>query len=414
MQRIKDFINWIKADKKRVVGAIVVLTILVFSILYIVNRGNKNKTTYQTATATKGTIVSTISASGKVLSTNTFSINTQATGVVKKVYVVDGDVVKAGQKISEISLDSDGALANTKAWAALISSQNSLGSANNSYRSSQASLQNVYDQVKGHDSDETLVQKETRTKAEVANDNAFDGIRSATANLASAALSYKQTSPVIYAPNSGIIGSVGVVEGMNLVGSSSTTSVNSQRVAVVKNDSLPIVAVTVNEIDVPSVKVGQKATITFDSITDKTFTGVIATVDRIGTVSSNVTSYTVNIKLDTNSDQILPNMALSADIIINTKTDVLTVPSAAVTTQNGESEARVLRNGVEVRVPVEVGISSDIDVEIISGLSEGDVVITGTSTAAATPGGASFSPFGGGFGGGAIRTGGAGAQRRGN
>lgn len=369
-------------QKKKLIGIIIILIIAAVGIWKIF--GNKSRTVqYQTATVTKGIIVSTISASGKVLSTSTFPINTQASGVIKKVYVKDGDKVFVGQKIAEVSLDSDGALANAKAWASLVA-------ANNSYRSTQATLANVYDQIKGHDSDETFTQKETRTKAEVSNDNAYT-------NLTSANLTYKQTSPIIYAPNSGIIGSVGIVEGMVLVGG---------RVAVIQNNSLPIVAVTINEIDVPNVKIGQKATITFDSITDKTFTGTVATVDRIGTISSNVTSYPVNIKLDTNSDQILPNMALSADIIINTKTDVLIVPSAAVTTQNGQSSVKVLKNGVEFDTPVEIGISSDTDVEIISGLNKGDIVITGTSGATTAPaGGASFSPFGGGFGGG---------QRRGN
>ncbi len=127
----------------------------------------------------------------------------------------------------------------------------------------------------------------------------------------------------------------------------------------------------------------------------------MATVDRIGTVASNVTSYTVNIKLDSGSNLILPNMAVTADIIVDTATDVLFVPSTALATQNGSTLAKTLVNGKEVDVPVEVGISSDTDTVITSGLTEGQSVITGTNTASSTgTSGTTRSVFSSGFGGG--------------
>ncbi len=89
----------------------------------------------------------------------------------------------------------------------------------------------------------------------------------------------------------------------------------------------------------PNVKVGQKVTVTLDSISGSTFTGEVATVDRVGTVSSNVTSYNANVKLDSGSDLILPNMAATANIITDTATDVLSVSSTALATQNGSTIA---------------------------------------------------------------------------
>ncbi|MCX6705867.1 MAG: hypothetical protein NTV24_02050, partial [Candidatus Woesebacteria bacterium] len=129
-----------------------------------------------------------------------------------------------------------------------------------------------------------------------------------------------------------------------------------------------------------------------------------ATIDRIGTVSSNVTSYTVNIKLDTKSLDILPNMAATADIIIATKVDTLIIPTSALTTQNGQSVAKTLKNGTQVEVPVEIGISGNSDIEIVSGLTEGETVITGTvsNTSTSTTTRSVFST--GGFGG-VVRTG---------
>jgi hypothetical protein len=216
-----------------------------------------------------------------------------------------------------------------------------------------------------------------------------------------------------------VVGSVGLVEGMVLSSSTSTVNINSQRVAVIKGDSLPVINVSLSEVDVPNVKVGQKVTVTLDSIPDKTFTGVIATVDRIGTITSNVTSYGVNIKLDSASDQILPNMAATADIITATATDVLYVPSTALITQgvnitqNGATYAKTLVGGAEVDVPVETGISSDTDTVITSGLTEGTTVITGTATAGTAATSTGTSVFSRSFSGGAaIRTGGGAAVGR--
>lgn len=396
MKNLKSLWTWLLADKKRWIIAI----LLIVGLSYLVY--SKTKTTpvtYQTSTVQKGTIVSTISASGKALTTNILAIDTQASGVVKKVYVEDGAHVKAGQKIAEITLDSAGALANAKAYASLVSAQNSVNSSNNSYRSSQASLANVYDQLKGHDSDETLAQKETRTKSEVSNDNAYDSLRSASANLVSASLSYRLTSPYITAPSSGIIQSVNLVEGMVLTSSSSTTNINSQRAAVIRGDSYPVVNVTLSEVDVPNVKVGQKVTVIFDSIADKTFTGVVATVDRVGTVSSNVTSYGSNIKLDSQSDLILPNMTASANIILETKTDVIKVPSVSLITVSGQNKLKTLVNKEEVDVNVETGISSATEVEILSGAKEGTEIITGTVTSSTSTASSAKSVFStGGFG----------------
>ncbi|HKB88383.1 MAG TPA: efflux RND transporter periplasmic adaptor subunit [Patescibacteria group bacterium] len=408
MKNIKNKVisawTWLKADRKRLIGAILVVLVLLF-VYFKQNSASKNKITYQTATVAKGTVVSSVSASGQILTSNLVNVSTQASGIVKTVYVKNGDKVFAGQKIAVITLDSDGSLASTKAWASLVSANNSLNSANNSYRSTQASLQNIYDQVKGHDSDETLVQKETRTKAEVANDNAYDSIKSATANLASASLSYRLTSPIITAPSTGIIDNITLTPGMVLSNSSTATTTSSNRVAVVTTKGNPIATFNVSEVDVNRVKQGQKATITLDSISDKTFTGVVLTVDKIGTVASGVTNYPVVISLDTNAPEILPNMAATASIIIDTKSDVLLVPSDAIqTAADGTTSVRVLENGKPVNLEITTGLSSDTQTEVTSGLNEGSQIITGTSTGTTTTSG-STSPFS------TFRVGGAGAGR---
>jgi multidrug efflux pump subunit AcrA (membrane-fusion protein) len=228
MDKLKLFWTWIIKDRKRIIGA-AILVILTIIGIWKLTAGNGHGVTYQTSKVEKGTIVSSVSASGQVLTTNILSITTEASGVVKKVNVKDGDKVYAGQKLAEITLDTAGLEKNAQAYASYISALNGVNSANNSYRSAVATAEKVLDEVKGHDSDETYAQKETRTKAEVARDNAYDGIRQAQANLTSATYNYKATSPTITAPFAGVIGSVNLVEGMVLESASSTMLVLTPR-----------------------------------------------------------------------------------------------------------------------------------------------------------------------------------------
>jgi len=403
--RAKAFIGWFLAKRSRVV--LVLLTLLALGVFAWVKTDKTPEVQYQTAQAEKGTIVSTISASGTVVSANTFIIKTSASGVVSNVYVKDGDSVTKGQKIAEVELDLDGEQQYAQAYASYVSASNQLQSAQNNLRSATASKNNVYDQIKGHENDESFAMIETRTKAEVAYDNAYDSVKSAQANLANADFNLRANSPTILAPNSGIVEGLTIAEGLPLSAQTTTSGTRTgQRIASIVKSGSPLISVNLSEIDVPKVEVGQKATITFDSVSDKTFTGVVTAIDRTGSTTSNVTSYPAIIKLDSDSDQILPNMATIANIIVETKNSVLKVSSAAIQTQNSQSTVRVIKNGQETTVNVETGISSDSETEILSGINEGDIVITGQTNSTSTGStGATTSPFGstrGGFGSGGF------------
>jgi membrane fusion protein, macrolide-specific efflux system len=404
------FWGWVRADKKRLVGAVVIVVLLIFGIWRMASTG-ANKVQYQTSTVQKGTVVSIVSASGRAISTSVLPINTLTSGIVNNVYVKDGDPVVKGQMIATITPDTTGEQTYAQAYSSYISAKNALNQANNSYYTLQAAafaasnkfstdptLQNL------KQDDPAYVQANDAWLAAQANFlNQKNQVDQANVNLSNAAINLANSSPTITSPYSGTISNVNLVSGMVITASTNSTTgaVSSQRIAVIQNNATPIINVTLGETDVPNVKIGQKATITFDSITNETFTGVVATVDRIGTVSSNVTSYGVNIKLDSGSNQILPNMAATADIITATATDVLYIPSAALVTQSGQNYAQVLQSGKEVQVPVEVGLSSDTDTVITSGLTEGETVITGTVTATSTSS-STRSVFSTGGGGGAI------------
>jgi macrolide-specific efflux system membrane fusion protein len=433
VKKIKSFWKWLRADKKRLIGGIAVLIILIFGIWKITS-AKSSAVKYQTSTVIKGTVVSTISASGRALSTSVLPINTQASGIVKTVYVKDGDKVIKGQKIADLTLDTSGEQQYSSALASYYGAKSSVVSANNAYYTMQ-SAEYVANQKFMNDAvartlatnDPTYIEEDDAwLAAEASFLNQQTTLNQANVSLNNAAINLQLSSPTITAPYTGTISDINLVAGLVITNSSSTSSsgastVSSSRVAVITNDATPIINVTLGETDVPNVKIGQKATVTFDSITNETFTGTVATVDRIGTIASNVTSYGVNIKLDSGSDQILPNMAATADIIIDTATDALYVPSAALVTQNGTTYAKTLVNGKEVDVAVETGISDDTNTVITSGLTEGQTVITGTVTAGTTTTSTGTSVFssslrgiGGGAAGAGFRTGTGATTGRGN
>jgi multidrug efflux pump subunit AcrA (membrane-fusion protein) len=140
-----------------------------------------------------------------------------------------------------------------------------------------------------------------------------------------------------------------------------------------------------------------------DAFADKTFTGQVLAINTNGQSSSGVTSYPTIIVFDNSLPNMYPNMSISANIIIDSKTDVLTVPSSSIKTTNGESIVSVMKDNKISSVVVETGLSDATNTEIISGLNEGDTVVTSTSTAKTTNTSTTKSVFsgngmGGGFG----------------
>lgn len=92
-------------------------------------------------------------------------------------------------------------------------------------------------------------------------------------------------------------------------GSSTTSTINSSKVASIQTNSFPISQLNLSETDVLKVEIGQKATMTLDALPDKTFTGKVVGIDKTGSINSGVTNYPVTIQFDTSPNDILPNMS---------------------------------------------------------------------------------------------------------
>jgi HlyD family secretion protein len=151
--------------------------------------------------------------------------------------------------------------------------------------------------------------------------------------------------------------------------------------------------ISLNEVDVAKIKIGQKATLTFDAIPDLTIAGVVEDIDSIGALSQGVVTYGVKISFDTQDERVKSAMSVTASIITDIKQDVVVVPSSAIKSQAGTSYVEMfdaplppptdgligsISKVAPNKIPVEVGLSDDSQSEIISGVKEGDEIVTRT------------------------------------
>jgi len=192
------------------------------------------------------------------------------------------------------------------------------------------------------------------------------------------------------APFSGVIVQVSAKKGDSAsAGTSLMTLVTKQKYA----------EISLNEVDIAKVKVGQKVNLTFDAIDDLTVTGAISEVDALGAVTQGVVTYDVKIGFDTQEDKVKSGMSVSASIITDVKQNVLLVPNAAVKSQGNNNYVEILNSttsssqllagiaatGISSKTSpkqqtIETGLSNDTYTEIVSGLNEGDQVVTQTIT----------------------------------
>lgn len=354
---------------------------MVIVFLYSKFAAGGNKITYQTTPVERGTIVSSITGSGQIASTTYSTITSLASGRVLKSFVKDGDQVKSGQILATLVLDQAGNLAYLSAYNSYQAAINSLSSARNSLNSLQSSLfaanqKFINDAVQRNLStdDPTYIQQHADWKAAEGNYlRQMEVIKQSESAVSQAALSLRQYSSTIIAPTDGKIYGFSLQAGDIFVGGSSV------KLASIYTGSNPSLKLNLTEIDVLRVKIGQKVNIALDALPDQSFTGKVVSIDKSGVQSSGVSQYPVVVFFDLASADVLPNMSATGNIILNLRTDALSVPTSAITTSGNQSTVRLLVNGQPKDTPVTLGLVADTNTEILSGLNEGDLVVTGQS-----------------------------------
>ena len=389
-------------------------------------------TTYQTEAASVGTLSVIVSGTGNLEVDGTTDVYPDTSGTVGELSVAEGDAVATGTVL--FTLDASDAEANTaQALASYRQAQQSVAQANAQLVKANNTLADLEDAYATQGTTATTVAataaatgtaatstsaQPTATTQEVTLsdiENAEQDVETAQAGLASAkaqqsnaAIAYDNAQDAendlrVTSPCSGMVYALDVDEGDSVsaatggsssastsggaggaTGGATTTSTSSSSGApVVIAPTQPLaVHLTVNEVDLPSLKVGQRVELEFDALSDITATGKVYDIGSEGTVSSGVVTFDVWVSLDVTADELRSGMSASATIVTEIARDALLVSNAAVkTADDGSSYVEVLADGATTptQVTVTTGLASSTQTQILSGLAEGDTVVTSTS-----------------------------------
>lgn len=159
------------------------------------------------------------------------------------------------------------------------------------------------------------------------------------------------------------------------------------------------VTINVDELDIAKVSAGQKAAVTFDALPGKTYPAEVLRVAAAGTQQQGVATFPVTLGM-ANPGEVRSGMTANVEIVISQKDDALLVPLESVVKRGNRSFVRMMVNGQMTQVPVTTGLANDTVIEIVSGLKEGDTVVTSASGSAQQNGFGLRVPGVGGFGGG--------------
>lgn len=253
-------------------------------------------------------------------------------------------------------------------------------------------------QLVGYDTEEVIIKDMQVAAAEMALTQTQDNLKKINDEIAikelqlkfageSVALAQKSASEaqrqlnetIILAPFDGVVAKVSAEEGDTI------TPVNTI-IHILDPVSMKL-SLELDEIDVPQVKPGQEAVITLDALPGKKFTGKVSNIFPLPKVVGGVVLYDVKISFDVPGDVgIKVGMSAEADVTIDKRTGVLLVPSRAVIQDSqGKTTVKVMSGEQTTERPVTIGITDDVNTEVVSGLTEGETVIVESRAKAKPP-----------------------------
>lgn len=386
--------GFFRKRKKTIIVAAVILIIALIIILNLTSQREKS-IKVNVEKVKKQDLTSIISASGEVRPKKNVNISAHLPGRIVKIGVEEGQSVKAGDFL--LKLESTQYEANADRDRALI-------------RSHQADLIRAEAILKKDENfylrqkklyDEKLISREELEAAEAQfnvskaqYESILFQIKQAEASLQSTLDNLEKT--VYNSPIEGIITSLRVEEGeIALVGTMNNPGTILMTIADL---SVMEVEVEVDETDVVSVAMGQKAAVTVDAFPNTIIKGKVTEIGssalQTTTINQESKDFKVVITLDDPPANLKPGLSASADIITAEKSAVLTIPISAVVLKEKEEESSsfiedekqiegvyVLEEDRAKFIPIEKGIMGEMNVEITSGLEEGMTIIVGPYSA---------------------------------
>ena len=352
-------------------------------------------------------IVETVAATGKIQPEVEVALSSEVSGEIIELPVVEGQKVQKGDLLVKINPDL--------IQAAVSQSQAGLQNVRAQYSQAQASEKNA---KLTYERNKALFEKGVISKAEwdksVADyDMATANARAAYYNVQSASANVKQSMDnlsrtTIYAPMSGTVSKLSMEVGERVVGTAQMAGTEILRVANLQNME---VEVDVNENDIVKVSVGDSTLVEVDAYLKREFKGIvteIANSAESALTADQVTNFKVKVRIVPESYKDLtagkpenfspfrPGMTATVDIITNKKKNIIGVPISAIVIKSDTTDSKkpyvaetssataekfevvYVKEGdvAKLRI-VKTGIQDDSNIEILSGLKEGEIVITG-------------------------------------
>lgn len=305
----------------------------------------------RTVAASLTTMQKSVSGSGTLTPSVQQDVSFDVSGTVTAVPVAVGQTVTAGQTLATVdTLQLNADLLQAKATLA----------------NAQAKL-----------SDASGTAQVAAAQAQV--DVAQSGVDTAQAAMDGATL---------VAPVAGLLTAVNLEVGDAVSGGSSgnaptgssTGSTSTAQFTIVGTDAWEV-DVTVSDADVALIEVGDQAEVTLDGATTPVF-GTISEIGLLSTSDTGVAAYPVTVAVTGDQEGLHDGVSADVELVYERRTDVLTIPSLAVTTAaDGTTTVKqVDADGTTVAVPVTTGETSGNLTEITAGLAEGDEVVLATFT----------------------------------
>ena len=347
----------------------------------------------------RGTVVSSVSASGSVASAKSRDLSFGTSGTVDSIKVQVGDKVKKGKLLA--TLDDASAQDSLKSAQAALSAAEAGDTSTPSGYSGYVQAKATYDSAKRTLDGTELTAPFSGTI--VAVNGTVGGSSSGSGGSGSSASSSGS--------GGGSGGSGGGGGGSSSASSSSGSSgsTGSGFITIADTSKLDVKG-EFTESDVAKIEKGQQASVTFDAMQGTRASGKVTAIDQTSTTSNNVVQYGVTVSLTDPPSGLRIGATATVQVITASADNVLLVPTAAVRTAGGRSSVTVLSAGKQVTKIVQTGAQGDQGTEIKSGLSEGDQVVIATTTSGTGGGGFPTGRFpgGGGIGGAGGRVGGRG------
>ena len=327
---------------------------------------------FKTEKAAKANIQNSVTATGTIEPVTSVTVGTQVSGIVSKLFVDYNSVVKKGQVIAELDKTNLISELNTSK-ANLASAQSSLKYETDNYNR----YKTLYNKgLVSADEYETAKLSYDKAKQTVA--TAKESVAKAQTNLGYATI----TSPI-----DGVVLSKSVEEGQTVAASFSTPELFN----IAQNLTDMRVIADVDEADIGEVKEGARVTFTVDAYPNDTFEGEVTQVRQEATTTNNVVTYEVVISAPNNDLKLKPGLTANVTIFTAEKQGVLCVPSKAlrftptpetvgnmkIQDTNGKNKVWTKEGNTLKAHNLQIGMSDGINTEVLSGISEGTVIVTG-------------------------------------